>query len=176
MSYNWFKKIIVKKSRQEKTLYILRGLPGSGKSTLAKQLAGETGIICSADDFFVDEKGKYNWDPSKISEAHRWNHARIKDSISVGISPVIIDNTHVTQWELQQLKPLVEYAENHGYDVQIKEPTTPWAFNAEELAKRNTHGVPLDSITSKLERWHHNPTVEEIKNNFIPPTEKGGIT
>ena len=39
---------------------ILQGIPGSGKSTLAERLSGETGIILSADDYFVNaDTGKY---------------------------------------------------------------------------------------------------------------------
>lgn len=34
-------------------VYIMRGLPGSGKSTMAKNMAGATGSVVSADDFFM---------------------------------------------------------------------------------------------------------------------------
>ncbi|CBY39055.1 unnamed protein product, partial [Oikopleura dioica] len=63
-------------------LYVMRGLPGSGKSTLAKSMvksyndAGKKGVICSADDFFIDNRGKYNFDMTRLSEAHE--HCRLK--------------------------------------------------------------------------------------------------
>jgi predicted kinase len=150
----------------DKIFYILRGLPGSGKSFLAKQLAGKTGTAFASDDFFIDEEGNYKWDADKLTAAHRWNFERVKKAISQGISPIILDNTNVTKLDLRQIKPLIEYAENQGYKVRIEETKTPWAFNPEELSKRNTHGVPLESIRDKIRSWYQNPTVEDIKNDF----------
>ncbi len=172
---NWYKKTLTSESESgniptmKKEFIIMRGLPGSGKSTLAKQLAGGTGVQYAADDYFMDEQGKYNWDPNQIGTAHQWNHERIKRAIEQGVSPVIMDNTNVSKWELRSLRPLVEYAENQGYEVRIEEAKTPWAFDPEELAKRNSHGVPLEAIQGKLRRWHPNPTVDDIRNDFQPP-------
>ena len=151
-----------------KEFIIMRGLPGSGKSTLAKQLAGDTGSQFAADDYFMDEQGNYNWSADKISEAHRWNHDRIKKAIEQGISPVIMDNTNVSKWDLQQTKPLIEFAEANGYKARIEQANTPWAFNAEELSKKNTHKVPLEAIQAKLNKWYPNPTIDDIKNEFKP--------
>ena len=59
-------------------LYIMRGLPGSGKSTLSGQIAkayhdqGKKAIIASADEFFIDRSGQYNFDGSRLEEAHNW--------------------------------------------------------------------------------------------------------
>lgn len=54
---------------------------------------------------------------------------------------------------------------DNGYEIQVLEPDTPWKFNPEECAKRNTHGVPLQAIERMLARW--TPTeeiLEKIKN------------
>ncbi len=53
----------------ENTLYIVRGIPGSGKSTFAKTLGGQH---YEADMFFIDENGVYNFDFTKIKDAHQW--------------------------------------------------------------------------------------------------------
>jgi len=60
-------------------LYIMRGLPGSGKSTLSGQIVkaylneGKRAIIASADDYFIDQRtGNYNFDGTRIDEAHQW--------------------------------------------------------------------------------------------------------
>ena len=60
-------------------MYIIRGLPGSGKSTLSGQIVkayteqGKRAIICSADDYFIDQRtGNYNWDGNRLDEAHNW--------------------------------------------------------------------------------------------------------
>ena len=53
------------------TLYIIRGLPGSGKSTLGVKLCGE-GNTFAADDYFEDDTGVYNFDPTRLKDAHAW--------------------------------------------------------------------------------------------------------
>jgi predicted kinase len=154
---NWYKKA----QQNNKEFIIMRGLHGSGKSTLAKQLAGKTGVSFSSDDFFM-ENGKYNFDVSKIGEAHEWNYNRAMRAVDQGISPVILDNTNVSMEDLKKLKPVVQYAIQHGYVPRIEETKTPWAFNAEELAKKNTHGVPLEYIRERIKDWAPNPTIQNI--------------
>jgi len=149
-----------------KILYILRGTSGSGKSFLAKQLTGDTGQQFAADDYFLDGQGKYHWSGERVSAAHHWNYERVKKAIDEGISPVILDNTTITKRDLRSAKPVVLYAEANDYEVRIEETKTPWAFDAEELVKRNQHGVNLETIQRQLRRWYPNPTVEDIKNDF----------
>ena len=56
-------------------LILLRGLPGAGKSTLAKVILQfretDEPEVLSADDFFVNENGVYEFDAQKIKEAHQ---------------------------------------------------------------------------------------------------------
>jgi adenylate kinase family enzyme len=148
----------------KKELIILRGPSGAGKSFIANELAGETGLIFSADDYFTDKNGKYNWDRTKIKDAHEWNYNRIKTTMEIDISPIIVDNTNITLWELGQLKPLLQFAIENNYEIKIKEPNTIWAFDAEELYKRNTHGVPLETIQRQIRKYKHNVTIEDILN------------
>ncbi len=53
-------------------MFIARGLPGSGKSTLTKKIANvyPSAVVCAGDDFFIDQNGNYNFDASKLHEAH----------------------------------------------------------------------------------------------------------
>ena len=57
-------------------LILLRGLPGSGKSTLAKIIlqvrSTDEPEVLSADDFFINEDGEYDFDSQKIKEAHNY--------------------------------------------------------------------------------------------------------
>lgn len=152
-----------------KEFIIMRGMSGSGKSTLAKQLAGDSGVFYAADDYFIDEQGNYNWSGERISAAHQWNYERAKKAIDKGISPVILDNTNITKRDLRAAKSLVIYAESNSYKVKIEEVKTSWAFNAEELVKKNSHGVDMKTIERQLRRWYPNPTVEGIKNDFQSP-------
>ena len=76
---------------QDKVLYIMRGISGSGKSTLAKQIGG---LILGSDEFWM-VGGKYQFDESRIGEAHQWNQQRAEKAMQQGISPIIVDNTNV---------------------------------------------------------------------------------
>lgn len=157
---NWYKIAQVKK------MIIMRGLSGSGKSTLAREL-GEGGVILSTDDFW-EQDGEYNFDVSRIQEAHDWNRQRAEGAVNKGISPVVIDNTNVEAWEA---KEYVKMAKDQGYDIEIREADTPWAFNAEELAKKNTHGVDQETIQKMLDVWEPNITVEDIERSEKPDFE-----
>jgi len=67
-----------------RNLFIIRGLSGSGKTTLANVLANyprqydysADGVfehpVLSADDYFLDKEGKYNWVGTLLPEAHAW--------------------------------------------------------------------------------------------------------
>lgn len=155
---NWYKK------SQTKILYIMRGLSGSGKSTLAKELR-QGGIILSTDDFFM-VGGKYQFDRDYMADAHYWNQVRAEEAMKDDITPIVIDNTNVQAWEA---KPYVEKALRYGYKIEIAEPNTPWKFNAEELAKRNTHKVPLEVIHDMLAKWETDITVEDIMESQQTP-------
>ena len=166
------KNIITKnyKTAQNKILYILRGCPSSGKSYLANQLAGQAGEVFSADDYHLDPETKeYNWKPENVRKAHQWNHNRVENAIEKGISPIIIDNTHIKLWELKALKPLVQKAKETGYNVKIEEPNPNWyhwdtAFNPKALYERNkkTHNVPLESIEKMVSNYQPDITVDDI--------------
>ena len=150
----------------QKQLIIMRGISGSGKSTKAQEL-GQGGVVLGSDEFWGPN---YDFDPSKIGEAHEWNKSRVRQAIEQGISPIVVDNTNTQLWEM---RPYVEAAVSHGYNVTFQEADTPWKFDAEELAKRNQHGVPIDIIKQMLMNWERNPTVENVLSaeRSNPPTE-----
>lgn len=161
---NWFK------MANNKELIVMRGCPSSGKSFLAKQLAGETGQSFSADDYHTcPETGEYNWKPENVKDAHQWNHKRVEDALEKGISPVVIDNTHIKEWELKALKPLVLKAQSLGYNVRIEEPNPEWyhwdtAFDVDSLFERNkrTHNVPREAIERMVQGYDKGITIEDI--------------
>jgi len=141
------------KIANEKRMIIMRGISGSGKSTLAKQIS-QGGIILSTDEFFM-VNGSYQFDRSLLGKAHNWNQERARQALNKGISPIVIDNTNTTWREIQ---PYFSMAKDHGYDVSFAEPDTPWKFDAKELAKRNTHGVPAEVIQNMIDRWQPTET------------------
>lgn len=138
-----------------KSLKILRGLPGSGKSYLAqeeKSLMEDEGWCCtifSTDDFFI-HNGKYIFNPKLIGEYHRRNYIRVHAALSDKIDCVIVDNTNVQWWEMQKY---ILAGLAWDYDIQFLEPDTNWAWNVEECAKRNSHGVPLETIQKMKDRY-----------------------
>lgn len=150
---------------KELKLYCMRGVPGCGKSTKAQEIAtkhreaGSFVQVFSTDDFWGNP---YTFVPGKIREAHLWNqHRSMLSMIELSTSDrggvLIIDNTHVSAWEM---RPYINPAKLLGFDIEIVEPTTPWAFDAEECARRNVHNVPLDTIRGMLARYERNLTVD----------------
>jgi len=154
----------------DKILYLVRGIPGSGKSYLAKQI-GLGGAIFSTDDFFM-VNGEYKFNPSQIGRAHQWNQERAKNAMQSGITPIVIDNTNVQAW---QMKFYVEEARKNGYKIEIKEPETSWKFDAEELAKRNQHGVPKSTIERMIGQWEKDISVDDIINSKNPFEKKAAV-
>lgn len=144
-------------SRPNQVLIVMRGIPGSGKSTKAKQLAGANGVIHSTDDV-IEAQGDYNEffekmfaskDFSPLSKAHSTNLKNLIESLKNGVSPVILDNTNIKQ---NEAKAAVKAALEMGLDDKnIKfEDIGTGGLSAQQLADRNTHGVPLDKIESMI--------------------------
>jgi predicted kinase len=146
-------------TRPDQELIIMRGIPGGGKSTKAKQLVGN-GIIHSTDDI-IERGGDYkqffanmiaNNDFSPLNRAHKSNFQNSVTSMKNGANPVIIDNTNI---RANEPKNYVEAALNLGYDdnnIKFVEIGTG-GLSAQELAQRNTHGVPLDKINSMIQAY-----------------------
>ena len=153
------KDTIGKTEPEPPVLYIMRGCPGSGKSTLATELKGRNGRVFSTDDFFVRSDGEYVFDPKKVAAYHKRNQERAREAVSSGVSPVVIDNTNTTYWEM---RPYVETGLRHGYRVEFVEPSTPWRYDTSELSRRNSHGVNEETIKRMLKRFQKNPTVESV--------------
>lgn len=154
-------------------LYCMRGAPGCGKSTHAQEIAklheslDHLVHVFSTDDFWGSP---YNFVAAKIREAHLWNQNRtmlamLKMWASEQGGVVIVDNTHISAWEM---KPYVEPASLLKFDIQIIEPRTDWAFNPEECAKRTIHNVPPDTIRGMIARYERNLTVEMCINAKSP--------
>jgi predicted kinase len=134
----------------EKVLYIIRGIPGSGKSTFAKMLVGEDFLVCEADKYFIDkETGEYNFDSTKIKEAHKFCQDTVesymKDSLANDqfYREIAVSNTFTQEWEM---RPYFELAKNYGYKV--------FSVVVENRhGGTNQHGVPEEVLTKMCERF-----------------------
>nr|XP_045622312.1 NEDD4-binding protein 2-like 1 [Procambarus clarkii] len=120
-------------------MVLMRGLLGSGKFTLAIKQKGTTGVILSTDSYFYNTRGKYGYDPSRIGDAHQWNKQREHQKLQDGKTSIILDNTNLQTLEM---KPYVKLGLQYDYEVDILDADTPWKLNPDELARRNSHGVP----------------------------------
>lgn len=144
-----------------KHMKILCGIAGAGKSTLARKIAreyeekyflgqsGQHSIILAADDFW-DKQGKYTFNAAYLGIAHGYNKARAAHSCWLEIPLVIIDNTNLTAKERSGYE---DVAKTFGYEVEYWAPNTPWAWDLDELFKRGTHGVPMETLIKMKARW-----------------------
>lgn len=138
-------------------LICMRGAPGSGKSYLAKSIIDRTmhgdydNHIFSTDDFFYDKRTKrYNYDRSKLGQAHESNQFRVSQRALNSWSPIIVDNTNMKWWEMF---PYFKSAAQHSYIIKILEPNTPWRISVGKLAQRNKHGVEEEHIARMLSSY-----------------------
>lgn len=124
----------------------MQGLSGSGKSTYVNKLvqSSESFAVCSADDFFMVE-GVYQFDPSKLGEAHGECLRKCIKAMLDKTQLVIIDNTNTTT---EEVSPYMALANAYGYEaVILKVDAAP-----DVCAKRNTHGVPQQAILGMAAR------------------------
>ena len=101
----------------EKVLILLRGLPGSGKSTFANYMFSNN--IFEADQYFYDEEGKYNFDISKLHQAHLDCQRRVEEAMKLSNNSqygneIVVSNTSTTE---KELKPYLDLADKYGYQV-----------------------------------------------------------
>ncbi len=131
-----------KKTHDMKKLLLLRGLPGSGKSSLAKSLSNATTGHVEADMYFMKEDN-YEFDPSKLKEAHQWCKDVTEGCMSRYLDTIIVSNTFTREWEM---KPYYELAERYGYKV--------FSLVVENRhGSINIHGVPDDKLEQMKGRF-----------------------
>lgn len=147
-------------TRPNQELIFMRGVPGSGKSTAGKKV-GQGGAIHSTDDL-IDKQGDYreffnNMVQSKnfgpLSQMHALNFKNAIKSIQDGVSPVVIDNTNIKPSEMKNYA--IKALELGLADENIKFVNVgTGGATAEELAKRNLHGVPLEKIQQMIQSYN----------------------
>jgi predicted kinase len=128
-----------------KNLYLLRGLPGSGKSTLAKQLGGSH---FETDKYFIGENGEYNFDGSKLKEAHQWCQDSVVNAMVLNHTTgehetIVISNTFTQEWEM---KPYMDIAKEWGYRVFT-------IIVENRHGGVNQHGVPDEKLQQMKDRF-----------------------
>lgn len=124
------------------SVILIRGLPGSGKSTLAKLLAQQGFVHLEADDYFLRPDGSYQFDATKLQEAHRICQKSFSHFMGFGRN-IVVSNTFTRKWELQFY---LDLCEAHGIRPQII--TCEGRFE-------NIHGITEDKIAQMRARWEY---------------------
>lgn len=169
---------------QKLVVYLMRGLPSCGKSYAARQLVGDAGVICETDEYFYtqigDDPTRYDYDADRLEDARRWNFQRFAQAILERRSPIVVDRGNGRNVESREF---VTFARDNGYQVELKEPDSPWWQELRVLLKyrrylqpevldrwaellaeksRETHRVPQATIKDWMDKWRADLTVEDI--------------
>ena len=128
-------------------IILLRVIPGSGKTTLGhvilKWMSSDTTDVLSSDDFFMDEKGNYNFDITKIKEAHNDCQVRCANKMKNEFSKIVVANTFTQEWEM---KTYYEMAERYNYRVHS-------VIVENRHGGVNEHNVPDETIEKMRNRF-----------------------
>ncbi len=164
-------------------LLLMRGLPSCGKSTRAKELVADGGLVFEFDEYFYTQVGtdskRYDWSRSRLDDAREWNVARICSALDRGDSPIVLDDDNGLG---QTTRRCVKHAVQLGYQIEFREPTSPWWREIRELLRdkntnrealaswankltglsRGTHRVSYESFLRRIERWQDALSTEVI--------------
>lgn len=124
----------------EKILYIVRGVPGSGKSTFAKTLSNQH---YEADMYFMSADGEYQFDITKIKDAHQWCQGMVKGDMILEYPKIVVSNTFTQEWEME---PYIKMAKEYGYTVFT-------VIVENRHGGVNQHSVPEDKIELMKNRF-----------------------
>ena len=128
-------------------LILLRGIPGSGKTTVAGLIlqspTNRDPEILSADDFFVNNEGVYNFDGTKIKEAHNYCQFRCSERMRQQKVRIVVANTFTQEWEMDEY---FKMAERYNYRVHT-------VIVENRHGNENVHGVPEDKLQQMKDRF-----------------------
>ena len=158
----------------DKVLILMRGIPGSGKSSLATKISRDFhGVVQSADSFFINRFGMYDFRPELLTEAHANCQKETRKWAERGVKVIIVDNTNLESWEME---PYAKIAKENGYHLMLVEPTTPWRYDAKKCSQLNSHGIPWEKIEACRARFEkfvtadlllHKVSNRETTNRFL---------
>ena len=121
------------------------GLPGSGKTTLANILCD---YVCEADDYFCKDN-IYNFDASKLHEAHKQCYDNTKDVLERK-HDVAVSNTFLSTWER---KKYIELAKEYNANIIVIECTGNF---------KSIHNIPEKTMENMKRRYEPFNRFKEI--------------
>ena len=141
-----------------KQVKILAGISGSGKSTYSNLF--QSAHICSADKFFTDADGNYNFNPALLGGAHGACLRDFAGWLQTGGSDLlIVDNTNTT---VAEVAPYAALALAFGYELEIVIFKIKDREDMEKCVTRNTHGVGVRGIEGQCAR------LQSLKKSLPP--------
>ena len=155
------------------TLIIVRGLPGAGKSTIAEEFGAPVreadkfpGLYTYHSDGRVEFHGmsRIEGEPM-IARAHTWCQNQVREDLARLPPVAVVANTFTQGWEFA---PYVEIARNAGARIVVVDVFDS-GYSDEELADRNTHGVPEHVIARMRANWEADWRAADPR----PPWERG---
>lgn len=148
---------------ERKMVVLLRGLPGCGKSSFAEQLVERAAnsymesVVCSTDDYFINEQGDYHFEPRDLSTNHAKCYAKYQRHLMASpgqldfVKLIIVDNTNIRRDEMERYTSAVY----HMYDCRYH--SFRFKCRSEEEAAtqclRSTHCVPLSVVLGRYEEY-----------------------
>jgi len=129
-----------------KVLIILRGLPGSGKTSFAKYMFSNN--VFEADQYFYDSQGNYNFDATKLLDAHKNCQKQVEELMQMSETTqygqeIVVSNTSTTEKELQ---PYLDLAKLYGYKVVS-------LIVENRHGNSSVHDVPAETIEKMRDRF-----------------------
>ena len=122
-------------------MILIRGISGSGKTTYAEQLKQEDSSLSHYEaDMYFYKNGEYQFDPTKLKQAHNWCKCQTEIDLMFGKS-VIVSNTFTQKWEIE---PYIQLGRKFGADIIIKKAIGNY---------QNVHGVPPEVLEKMRQRW-----------------------
>jgi len=127
-----------------KRVLVLSGPSGSGKSTWIATHHPEA-IVCSADNFFTDDQGNYNFNPKLLAHAHSDCMKSFLINLQREEGLIAVDNTNLKQWERQNYILAARFS---GWEIEVVFFKVRTLEQVENCAARNRHGVPIEVIAT----------------------------
>ena len=120
-------------------LFLIRGLPGAGKTSFAHSI---TPHVVSADDYFTDADGNYEFNLLLLSKAHEWCFHQVDKLLSRG-NTVAVANTFTREWEMENYFNLAK-----EYQIPVFAVIVENRHGSESI-----HDVPQDAIDRMRKRF-----------------------
>lgn len=142
---------------EQKTIYMMVGIPGSGKSTWIREHIEPSWIVLSP-DAILEQRYNYEWTPERASEAWAESYRHF--------GALLLSGTTIV-WDATFISPIIRAAILHtskgaGYRVVAVFFDTPVDVCVERNATRAREPVPES-------------TIRRMADGLVAPTEGEGF-